>query len=316
MDATISCPICHSTAEKVWLCKTTLVFGTEYDVVECRSCGVIYFVPMPTPAQLAVFYSAAYYNFERWREQGKGMALARQLQRWKATGKFLDVGCATGFFIYGIKQHSLWEVYGTDFGASAVQFARTHLGLNVQVGDLADIHFPSNYFDYVHVNNVLEHVLNPIALLQECHRILKPDGLLYISVPNGFVDSRDLITFYNEEHTPARSKHGHIWFFQKQTLLYLFGTIGFRILKQQTYGWKHGLQSVKKLPKKRNWKTGYYPCTMPEQSAHAGDITIPESKKKHSNWYYYYRFWRGNLQRIPGLYNIGLNFLFLLRAEK
>ncbi len=316
MDLPCSCPICHSTDEQVWLCKTTLVFGTEYDFVECPTCGVIYFSPMPTTAQLRIFYSAAYYNFDRWREEGKGMAFARQLKHWKSTGKFLDVGCATGFFMHGIKQHSQWEVYGTDFGASAVKFARAKLELNVQLGDVADVHFPSDYFDYIHVNNVLEHVPHPLALLQECYRIVKPDGLFYLSVPNGFVDSRDLIAFYNEAHEPARSKHGHIFFFQKQTLLYLFGKIGFEIIKRHTYGWKRGLRSVKKLPKKRDWKNGCYPCTIPEQSAYEGGINIPEQKKKHGDWYYYYRFWRGNVQRIPGLHNIGLDFVFLLRAKK
>jgi len=300
----------------VWRCKTTLVFGTEYDFVECPTCGVLYFSPMPTTAQLTRFYCAAYYNFDRWREEGKGMAFARQLKRWKSAGKFLDVGCATGFFIHGIKQHSQWEVYGTDFGTSAVQFARTQLGLNVQLGNLADAHFPSNYFDYVHVNNVLEHVLNPLELLHECYRIIKPDGVFYVSVPNGFVDSRDLISFYNEEHKPARSKHGHIFFFQKQTLLYLFSKIGFEIIKRQTYGWKRGLRSVEKAPRKRDWKAGYYPCMTPEQSAHAGDIKVPEQKKKYGDWYSYYRFWQGNLHRVSGLHNLGLDFLFLLRAQK
>jgi len=300
----------------VWRCKTTLVFGTEYDFVECPTCGVLYFSPMPTTAQLTRFYSAAYYNFDHWREEGKGMAFARQLKRWKSAGKFLDVGCATGFFIHGIKQHSQWEVYGTDFGTSAVQFARTQLGLNVQLGNLADAHFPSNYFDYVHVNNVLEHVLNPLELLHECYRIIKPDGVFYVSVPNGFVDSRDLISFYNEEHKPVRSKHGHIFFFQKQTLLYLFSKIGFEIIKRQTSGWKRGLRSVGKVPRKRDWKAGYYPCMTPEQSAHAGDIKVPEQKKKYGDWYYYYRFWQGNLHRVSGLHNIGLDFLFLLRAKK
>lgn len=316
MDSPCSCPICHSPEEKVWLCKTTLVFGTEYDCIECPTCGVIYFSPMPTTAQLTLFYSAAYYNFDRWREEGKGMAFARQLTQWKSTGKFLDVGCATGFFMHGIKQHAQWEVYGTDFGASAVQFARTELGLNVRLGDLTEAHFPSSYFDYVHVNNVLEHVPNPLALLQECHRIVKPDGMFYVSVPNGFVDSRDLIAFYHEEQRPARSKHGHIFFFQKQTLLYLFDKIGFEIIKRHTYGWKRGLRSVRRLPQKRAWKTGYYPCTRPEQSVYEGDIHRAEQKKKHGDWYYYYRFWQGNWQRIPGLHNIGLDFLFLLRAKK
>ena len=124
MDSTCHCPICHSPEEKVWRCKTTLVFGTEYDFVECPTCGVLYFSPMPTTAQLTRFYSAAYYNFDRWREEGKCMAFARQLKRWKSAGKFLDVGCATGFFIHGIKQHSQWEVYGCCWRIDSIDLKR------------------------------------------------------------------------------------------------------------------------------------------------------------------------------------------------
>src|SRR5215510_16560746 len=145
MAAPCHCPICHSPEETIWRCKTTLVFGTEYDFIECPRCGVFYFSPLPTVAQLTRVYSAAYYTVDRWREEGKGMAFARHLQRWKARGTFLDVGCATGFFLHGIQQHSQWEVYGTEFGESAVQFARERLGLHVTQGNLGAAHFPEAF---------------------------------------------------------------------------------------------------------------------------------------------------------------------------
>jgi len=207
---------------------------------------------MPTVEQFAAFYSAEYYDFDPWREQGKGMAYARQLKKWKPTGKFLDVGCATGFFIYGIKNHSQWEVTGTDFGESAVTFAKEKLGLNAYQGDLAEIHFPDEHFDYVHVNNVLEHVPNPVSLLKECRRIVKRNGIFYLSVPNGFPDSRDLVDFYAQENIPARSKQGHIFFFHEKTLRKLFCDIGFNILKTETYSIKRGLRSIGALPRKKD----------------------------------------------------------------
>jgi SAM-dependent methyltransferase len=310
----MTCPICSSSAPKKFLCKVNLIFQTEYNLVECEECGIIYFNPMPTIPQLATFYSAGYYDFDRWREEGKGMAFARQLQRWKTTGKFIDVGCATGFFINGIKNHSQWEVYGTDFGESAIRFAQENLGLHAFHGDLADAKFPSDYFDYVHVNNVLEHVPNPVELLNECHRILKPDGIFYVSVPNGFVDSRDLVDFYQEEKIPARSKQGHIFFFQEKPLKKLFADIGFTIIKKETYSIKRGLRSIGMLPRKKDWKKDYFPKTQPEQGSLQTDVVIPE-KKKHSDVYYRFRYWQGNLQHIPGLHNFGLDYLFLLKKK-
>ena len=127
---------------------------------------------------------------QRWREERKPI-----LDAVDSDGDFLDVGCATGFFLNGIKMHSAWEVYGTDFGEDAVRVAREGLGLDVRLGELSDIGFDDAFFDYIHVNNVLEHVRDPVVLLRECRRIIKPDGKLFLSVPNGRNDSLDLIAF-------------------------------------------------------------------------------------------------------------------------
>jgi len=308
------CPICNDRSEKKFLCNVTLVFGTEFDLVECGKCGVIYFSPMPTQRQLSEFYSATYYDFDRGREEGKGMAFAHSLKRWKRHGRFIDVGCATGFFINGIRNNSQWEVCGTDFGESAVRYARDVLKLNVVQGDLADAHFPDAHFDYVHVNNVLEHVLDPLSLLQECRRIIKPDGIFFLSVPNGYNDSLDLREFSRVEHRPARSKNGHIFFFRAETLHTLFDRYGFTVEKKRTYSLKRGMRSFGLLPRKRDWKTDYFPRETPPESS-PSEVRIPEQKRKHSDLYYRYRFLQGNLQMIPGLHEFGLDFYFLLRPK-
>lgn len=306
------CPVCTDNASKSFLAKVNLIFGIDYDLLECTNCGVIYFEPMPTVSELSTFYSGSYYNFDKSREEGKGMAFAHRLRRWKTNGKFLDVGCATGFFINGIKKHSKWEVYGTDFGESAVRYAREKLGLNVVQGDLADAQFPTAFFDYVHVNNVLEHVLNPVSLLKECRRIIKPDGIFFLSVPNGFNDSLDLIDFWKEEKKPARSKSGHIFFFPARTLLMLFEQTGFEATSKKTYSIKRGFRSIGYLPRKSNWKKDYTPHEAPEKII-SSEVLIPDQKKKHSDFYYKYRFVQGNLTMIPGLHKFGLDFLFILR---
>lgn len=306
-----SCPICTDISHKKFLAKVNLVFGTEYDLVECTKCGVMHFNPLPSIEELGRFYSGSYYNFDKSREEGKGMVFARNLMKWKSKGKFVDVGCATGFFINGIKKHSDWEVYGTDFGESAVKFAQEKLGLNVIQGDLKDAAYPNAFFDYVHVNNVLEHVLDPISLLKECRRIIKPDGVFFLSVPNGFNDSLDLVDFWKEENKPARSKNGHIFFFPARTLLMLFEQIGFEVKVKKTYSLKRGFRSIGYLPRKSNWKKDYFPREAVEKQVDSETIVI-DDEKKHSDFYYRYRIIQGNLQMIPGLHKSGLDFLFIL----
>ncbi len=306
------CPVCSSNREKSFLSKVTLTYNTEYDLIKCEECEVIYFSPMPDNDVLNLFYSSGYFNFDRWREQGKGMAFAKSLKKWKQKGRLLDIGCATGFFINGVRNNSEWDVYGIEFGKDAVTYAREELGLDVMQGEITDSNYPAEYFDYIHLNNVLEHTTDPLGMLRECRRIIKPEGKFFLSVPNGYNDSLNLINFYKQESKPARSKDGHLFFFSKKTFELLFEITNFKIDLKKTYSVKRGLRNTGLLAQKKNWKELYSPKDKPETIKESNDkLEIPDSKK-HSDFYYKYRFIQGNLQMIPGLHDFGLDFMFML----
>jgi SAM-dependent methyltransferase len=309
-----SCPVCDSGAEAAFLAKVDLAYGVDHDLVGCPACGVIRFDPLPSAEQLERFYAAPYYDFDRSREEGKGMAFAGRLTRWRRTGRFLDVGCATGFFINGIREHSEWEVHGVDFGGSAVRYAREQLGLEVRHGELTRAGYADGFFDYIHVNNVLEHVVDPVAMLRECRRIVRPDGRVYLSVPNGANDSRELIDYYKEERRPAHSHKGHLFFFPGDTLVAMFERSGFDAIQKKSYGHKRGLRNLGKLPRKKNWKDAYRPPTVPGPRPDAGEIVIAGGKKRPS-WYYRYRFFESGLRMLPGLHGTALDFMFLLQPR-
>lgn len=311
----IKCPVCADNSEKTFKCKATLIYNSIFDLIECPECQAIFFNPLPTIAQLNKFYAGSYYNFNKSHEEGKGMFFAKHyLKKIKPSGNFLDVGCATGFFINGIKKHSNWDVYGTDFSADAVKFAKDKLNLNVRSGDLINAGFLHDFFDYIHVNNVIEHVLDPLSLFKECRRIIKSDGILMLSVPNGFNDSLPLIDFYNSEKVPARSKDGHIFFFSDRTLAEILKETGFEIKKKKFYSIKRGLRNIGLLPKKKDWKTGYFPLKSEEIESCPGIIN-PDEKRKHSDFYYYCHFLLGNLKMLPGFHKSGLDFLLILKPK-
>jgi 2-polyprenyl-3-methyl-5-hydroxy-6-metoxy-1,4-benzoquinol methylase len=305
------CPICTSSREAAVAAAISLGDDSAFDLVECRSCGTYFCDPPPTSAQLQRFYSAAYYDFDPHKERGKGMAFARRLTGFRRTGRFLDVGCATGFFIDGIRKNSDWTVSGIDFGESAVRYARDRLGLDVRSGELAESGFPDRSFDYIHVNNVLEHVRDPNLLLGTCRRLLKEDGRLHLSVPNGANDVLTLIAFSWEEGRPAFSHKGHIYFFPARALRRMIALAGFAIVTQRTYGIKRGLRNAGVLRRKRNWKANHQPrslsCGGPD-----GDIAVSAGRKR-SDFYYRWRFLSGCWTMVPGLNRYGLDYYFLLR---
>lgn len=100
----------------------------------------------------------------------------------KSGGRLLEIGFGAGETLKRLQSLG-WEVEGVDFDAAAVENARAK-GLNVKVGDLASQAYPDSMFDAVISNHVIEHHPDPIALMKECSRILKPEGYLVFTTPN------------------------------------------------------------------------------------------------------------------------------------
>ncbi len=101
----------------------------------------------------------------------------------KHRGRLLEVGFGSGETLAEMRRLG-WEVEGIDFDAQAVKNARHNYDLNVRAGHLENQAYPPHYFDSVIMNHVIEHVHNPLQLLRECRRILKPGGVLVIVTPN------------------------------------------------------------------------------------------------------------------------------------
>jgi len=76
-----------------------------------------------------------------------------------------------------------WRVFGVEPSQSAVTAGRNE-GLEIFHGTLDQATFPDRCFDYVRANHSFEHMPNPHQILAEIYRILKPDGKLFIGVPN------------------------------------------------------------------------------------------------------------------------------------
>jgi SAM-dependent methyltransferase len=98
-------------------------------------------------------------------------------------GRLLDVGCGNGDFLRQAAAAG-WQPVGVDFDAAAVNAVRELDQAVVRVGDLLSIGFPAASFDAVVMNNVIEHLPRPRAVLEECRRILRPGGRLVAITPS------------------------------------------------------------------------------------------------------------------------------------
>ncbi len=164
----------------------------HWTLVQCRQCGLIYTNPRVKPEELHCLYPPMMFwdeetgkirkkSPQRWRNQ---LAL---VQSFKASGRFLDIGCANGFLVKEA-QDAGFGSYGVELSERAVQYAREVLGLSrVLQGNVEDVNFADDFFDAVTMFDVLEHVPSPRRTLTEIARILRPGGILVAQLPS--VDS-------------------------------------------------------------------------------------------------------------------------------
>jgi SAM-dependent methyltransferase len=94
----------------------------------------------------------------------------------------VDVGCGAGQVVRALTDAGL-QGHGVDVSEESVAIAREHGG-NYQVFDGKALPFPDGFADAIGAFNVLEHVEEPVRLLDEMVRVLKSGGSLVVSSPN------------------------------------------------------------------------------------------------------------------------------------
>jgi SAM-dependent methyltransferase len=162
-------------------------------IVRCRRCALVYVSPrLKNPER--VYWGNASQYVEEARLIFEGLAPhhrdpnyledLRLIERVKPKGEFLDIGSSMGFFLRHARNRQ-WRVTGLEPSPSLSAIARAQFGLTVETGFLEDVKFPESRFDVVTMTDVFEHIGNPRATLREVRRILKPDGVVLIKVPNG-----------------------------------------------------------------------------------------------------------------------------------
>ncbi|MFA5358759.1 MAG: class I SAM-dependent methyltransferase [Patescibacteria group bacterium] len=165
-------------------------FSRPVGIVVCRNCGFIFQSVGLTQQETALYYNREYYQrqtsfLEKMLVLFLEWLVAIEIGKNRSGGLILDIGCGEGNFLNSMKRNG-WRTFGIDTSAVACEVATKKLGNDAVVlnKNLEDCGFADNYFDVVTLWHVLEHIENPDRLLTEIRRILKPNGMLVVEVPN------------------------------------------------------------------------------------------------------------------------------------
>lgn len=205
------CPLCESTSNRI-LCEIpyhdqrlatfigqfyqgrvpleSLASG-NYRVVACTNCDFIYQDPVLDEAGMQALYV-------NWIDQAQSLqkkqtansrlysqyagqvhTLSRMIDKRPDQIRVLDFGMGWGYWSRMAQAHGL-NVVGYELSALRVEHAR-EMGVRA-IDDLAVV---DDDFDFIYVNQVFEHLSNPVQTLQALCQRLKPAGFVYIRVPDG-----------------------------------------------------------------------------------------------------------------------------------
>jgi 2-polyprenyl-3-methyl-5-hydroxy-6-metoxy-1,4-benzoquinol methylase len=163
--------------------------GVECEIWRCSGCGLVFPRPMPIPVNgIEQHYGMdADEYFEHHQQDEKGQSArylltqAEELVRGKGT--LLDIGAGRGELL-SVARDSGWDVTGIEPSARFAEYAASFSGLRVRREPLADCKFSDGSFDCVILSAVLEHLYDPDETIGEIARILRPNGVVFIDVPN------------------------------------------------------------------------------------------------------------------------------------
>jgi SAM-dependent methyltransferase len=187
----VACSLCQGAAHTV--VSEMDRHGRPLRTVVCEGCGLITNDPIPSDEELIAFYRSHYRKSYKGAELPRKRQVLRNFQRIEAhfrqnaafyrAPKFgLDLGSGSGEFLFLAKAAGL-DFIGVEPSSTYSAYTRDHLGLDVSTKVLEEIDYPPAHFDMIRLSHVLEHMRDPVRSLKTLAGWLKPDGVLYIEVP-------------------------------------------------------------------------------------------------------------------------------------
>ncbi len=232
-----NCNLCKSNNYKI-------IFKKEgFNIVGCKNCGLKYVNPRLTQKALVESYNAnkispvPYYKEHYEEDKQTFRKRVNIIKKYKSKGKLLDIGCSIGTFLEVTKEEG-YDCYGVDVNKQAISEARKK-GLNVKVANIENERINSK-FDIIVMNDLIEHVTDPVKTMQIANKLLKKNGIIFLVTPNGGSFMAKLTGRFWLHYKPKE----HLSYFDFRTIKILLNKGEFNVLKVATIGRVRNLATV------------------------------------------------------------------------
>lgn len=222
------CPVCKSIKKKNYLVKY------DIPIVTCEKCDLTFATKQPR--DFDDVYSQndyleksilSYDKNRKYRIKRFGLERIEILKKYKKKGKLLDFGCGTGWFLEGAKDH--FESYGVEYSDNIRNWLLEKF--NIKTFKTLD-NIKQEKFDIITAFDVIEHVPDPLDLLNNLKKKLKKDGIIFIYTPNFDSMGFNYLGLKNNLLCPPN----HLFYFNKKSFDYMCKKINLKIVETQYRG--------------------------------------------------------------------------------
>jgi 2-polyprenyl-3-methyl-5-hydroxy-6-metoxy-1,4-benzoquinol methylase len=213
-------------------------FSEHYRV--CRACGTLV---------SGAAYDSSLYNEDYWlgrQTEHHGLPdirnrarldlperctywLRHLLSRRLPPSRVLEIGCAHGGYV-ALLGWAGFDALGTELDPAVARLGHELFGVRVMAGEVEKQPFGKEAFDVIVLNDVLEHLPDPVATMSHCAGLLSRDGFFVVQTP----EYKEHLSYAELKSTDdlflkhmERKQDEHLYLYSRRSANGLFSRLGF-----------------------------------------------------------------------------------------
>ena len=230
----VLCPVCRSNNIIYFRKYGDIDFLTCKTLKKCNVCELIFANPLPSNEDLNSYYSSGlYYDKvgDPFNHEILEFSYKLSKTRLELINKKIDNDWNKNVLDIGAGSAQIGKILLDKFPDSMYDAVEPDKAITNQWGSWVENHFDSidkvnNTYNLIILNQVLEHINNPIEFLESLYRLIKNNGYLYIDVPY-------------KDYLFKPSIEPHLLFWNKKSISFALSKTGFQLAFCDTAGMLH-----------------------------------------------------------------------------